>query len=65
MEKCPKCQQISLIYDPYMHVAKCLRLKCGYRETMDSAEYSSKFEEEDRNMVHKLSFPINGKVATH
>jgi hypothetical protein len=43
MDRCPKCKELSLVFDPYTKKAKCLRLECGYREVIDRATYAYKF----------------------
>ena len=30
--KCPKCESISLDYDPDIDLWKCVRARCDYRE---------------------------------
>lgn len=63
MEVCPKCNRESLVYDPHIKSARCLRIECGYKEEMAHTEYSRRFEHEDKNVAHKLSFSHNHQVV--
>jgi len=56
MEDCPRCGKQTLVYDPHTKGAHCLRLECDYYEGMSYCSYSDRFEGEEKNMVHKLSF---------
>jgi len=48
MDTCPECCQYSLVFDPYVKVAQCLRLECGYGESMSNSDYQLKFQSKDR-----------------
>lgn len=37
--RCPQCNEMSLIYDYYMKVTKCLRLDCNYIKSEDYNSY--------------------------
>ena len=62
METCPKCDHDSLVYDPSTKSARCLRMECQFTSHMNNAEYSKRFEEEDKNIAHKLSFSRNHAI---
>lgn len=55
MDKCPKCHKLSLDFDSYSKMAKCLRLDCTYSEATDHARYSSKFQEKSKGFEQQLS----------
>ena len=57
METCPKCNHETLVYDPHIKSARCLRMECQFTTHMNDAEYSKQFEKEDKNIAHKLSLP--------
>lgn len=59
MENCPKCRHDTLIYDPRTKSARCLQMECQYKEQMEYSQYSSKFEDGEKNIAHKLTFPRN------
>ena len=59
MDKCPKCNNISLVFDPYSKMAKCLRIECTYREAADSVRYSSKFQSESKELEQQLSLSFD------
>lgn len=65
MDKCPKCHKMSLVFDPYSKMAKCLRLECTYREGVDQVRYSSKFQSQSEEFKQQLSlsFDNTGLVA--
>lgn len=58
MDKCPECQQETLEFDPYAGVARCLRMRCAFRQTMSRPQYVEQFGD-DRNVTDKLSFPYS------
>ncbi len=59
MDKCPKCHKMSLVFDPYSRMAKCLRLECAYREVVDHARYSSKFQRQSEELERQLSLSFD------
>lgn len=63
MEKCPKCKERSLIFDPRLKRASCLNIDCSYRESMTEAEYSKRYETEEKNVTHKLFLYQHGRVG--
>ena len=63
METCPECNKQSLVYDPHTRSARCLNIQCPYREEMGYAEYSKRFEKEEKNVVHKLAFSRNHAIT--
>jgi len=64
MEVCPKCHNHSLEYDPHGRSARCLRMDCDFRESMDFSEYSERFEREEKNVADRLTLPMNRRAIT-
>lgn len=63
MEKCPKCKETSLVFDPRLKCACCLNMDCDYRKSMSDVEYSERFERESKNVAHKLFLYRYGRVG--
>ena len=62
MDQCPKCQHQTLIYDPYTKKAKCLRIECGYKESINSTTYRFKFIEGKTEPQQLEFFTESGKI---
>ena len=43
MDKCPKCHQHSLDYDPFKSIAICTHNGCGFRKKMTEDQYIVKY----------------------
>ena len=59
MDKCPKCHKMSLVFDPYSKMARCLRLECMYREVVDQVRYSSKYQSQSKELTQQLSLSLD------
>lgn len=63
MEICPKCHNRSLEYDPHRRSARCLRMACDFRESMDYSEYSNRFERDEKNVADRLILPVDHRAT--